>query len=234
MRARRNVAVLFLTLPFLASAAPARLPAQDTLVLARKALNVTTGAFDGCAASGTPSPNGSQYQQLLVLNQKKNRSAEPGDADLDSSVTLAALLAHSRDDSRRWNDAKAGEVVGYVLHVKPGGKTETTNCRVGDPVHRDTHIELTVSETDTMENRRVIVEVTPRWRAAEKDAGTDWSTQTLQQTIEGHWVRVRGWLLFDAEHRRQAENTNNGGDKNWRATSWEIHPISRLETVQQP
>ena len=41
--------------------------------------------------------------------------------------------------------------------------------------------------------------------------GVDWSTVTLQQTIEGHWVKVRGWLMFDSEHKSQAENTHPGG-----------------------
>jgi hypothetical protein len=53
--------------------------------------------------------------------------------------------------------------------------------------------------------------------------GVDWSTNALKATIEGHLVKVRGWLFFDAEHRDQAENTapENLGD--WRATACEVH-----------
>ena len=40
--------------------------------------------------------------------------------------------------------------------------------------------------------------------------------------------------MFDAEHKNKAENTHNGGDGNWRATAWEIHPISALTLVSQP
>jgi len=171
---------------------------------------------------------------IRPLNRLKNRSAEPRDADVDSSVTLAAMLAPSSNDAGRFAETKAAEISGFVFRVIPGGRTETTNCRKGDPVHRDTHIELTNSPTDTAEIQRVIVEVTPRWRAGLKGDGTDWSTATLQQTIERRWIKVRGWLLFDTEHKAQAENTNPGGTKNWRATAWEIHPITSIVVVSQP
>jgi len=80
----------------------------------------------------------------------------------------------------------------------------------------------------------VIVEVTPRWRAMMKLQGVDWSTNSLQKTLPGHWVRVRGWLLFDLEHAGEAENTNPGHPRNWRATAWEIHPVTGIETTQKP
>ena len=190
---------------------------------------VAQGDFDGCPDSGT-----AKLVSVRPLNRLKNRSAEPQDADVDTSVTLSAMLAPSTNDSGRFSEAKGAFITGFVYRVLPGGKTETTNCRKGDPVHRDTHIELTNSPTDTAEIRRVIVEVTPRWRAARKGQGIDWSTATLQQTIERRWIKVRGWLLFDAEHKGEAENTHNGGNKNWRATAWEVHPITSLVVVPQP
>ncbi len=187
------------------------------------------GDFDASPDSGNAIP-----ANVRVLNRLKNRSAPPQDGDIDSSVTLAAILAPSTNDAARFNDGKGAEITGYVFRVIPGGHFETTNCKKGDPVHRDTHIELTTSPTDTAETRRVIVEVTPRWRAAALADSADWSTATLQQTLEGHWARVRGWLMFDAEHKSQAENTHPGGDRNWRATAWEIHPITAITLVTQP
>ena len=187
------------------------------------------GDFDACPDSGNAIP-----VNVRVLNRLKNRSAPPHDSDVDSSVTLAALLAPSANDAGRFNDGKAAEIVGYVFRVIPGGRSETSNCKKGDPVHRDSHIELTASPTDTAETRRVIVEVTPRWRAAVLADSADWSTATLQHTLEGHWARVRGWLMFDAEHKSQAENTHPRGDRNWRATVWEIHPITAITLVTQP
>ena len=78
------------------------------------------------------------------------------------------------------------------------------------------------------------MEVTPRWRAAMRVAGADWSTDHLKTTIEGHWVRVRGWLYFDEEHEFESENTASGGYYNWRATAWEIHPVTSIEVVSAP
>jgi hypothetical protein len=122
---------------------------------------------------------------------------------------------------------RGAELRGYVIDVKPGGK-ETCNCKSGDVAHRDTHIELVADPNDSAPERRVIVEVSPRWRAKMLQQGVDWSTATLRNTFKDHWVTVKGWLLFDAEHANQAENTDPGGDANWRATSWEVHPITSL------
>jgi hypothetical protein len=197
-------------------------------------ITVVSGAFDGCGLEGDPKPTAPNFVKLEAWNRLKNRSAVPADADVDAAVTLAKLLGDGSDDTDHFDTARAADITGYVLHVKPGGRAESTNCRKGDPVHRDAHIELTLSPTDTAENRRVIIEVTPRWRAALKDANIDWATTTLQQTIEGKWVRVRGWLFFDGEHKSQAENTNPGNESNWRATVWEIHPVTSLRVMPHP
>jgi len=198
------------------------------------AVDVIAGAFDGCPVEGDPAPNGSNVAAIRHLNTLKNRSTAPADHDIDRVVTLDSLVGHATDDRTRFRDDAGAEISGYVLHVLPGGATETTNCRKGDPVHRDAHIELTLSATDTAENRRVVVEITPRWRAAMKDAHVDWSTTTLQHTIEGRWITVRGWLFFDSEHANDAENTHPGGASNWRATAWEVHPVTALTVLNGP
>ncbi len=182
------------------------------------------GLFDGCPPEGT-----AHSARIRRLNELKNRSAPPSDTDIDRSVTLAALLAPG-DDHARWNESKAAEISGYVFRVKSGGK-ETTNCQATDLPDEDTHIELVLSPMDSAANRRVIAEVTPRWRAAMQVQGVDWSTSALKAAIEGHWVKVRGWLFFDAEHQNQSENTAPGNTSNWRATAWEVHPVTSIEVV---
>jgi hypothetical protein len=68
-----------------------------------------------------------------------------------------------------------------------------------------------------------------------KNQGEDWSTQALKQKIKGKWVEVTGWLLFDSMHVDGAKNTNpGGGDANWRATCWEIHPITDMKVLDGP
>jgi hypothetical protein len=165
---------------------------------------------------------------LKALNRLKNRESAPNDSDIDPSATLAALLQPG-DDASRWDDQKGATLAGYVADVKVGG-IETVNCHARDALHRDTHIDLTLSAADASNERRhVIVEVTPRWRAKMKAQGTDWSTATLRQTILGRCVKVTGWLLFDAEHKPQSANTAPDNSHDWRGTAWEVHPITSMD-----
>lgn len=166
------------------------------------------------------------------LNLLKNRYTAPDPRQLDSRVTLAALLEPG-DDRDRWNDQLAAEITGYVWDVKVGG-VETVNCRATDPTGRDTHIELVFDPMNNSEGRRVIVEVTPRWRSIAQQRGEDWSTRALRDQLQGRWVRVRGWLLFDTEHEAQSVNTAPNRPRDWRATAWEIHPVTSIEVVDRP
>jgi hypothetical protein len=183
--------------------------------------------FDGCGLDGT-----AKTANLKKLNQMKNRYTVPQDNQLDHSITLSALLAPG-DDKTRWNSTSGAEVTGFVLDVKPGGG-ETCNCGKTDPVHTDTHIELVLHATDTVMTQSVVVEVTPRLQAIMSASGIDWSTKTLRKQILHKWVKVRGWMTFDSQHANAAENTNPGGAHNWKATAWEIHPVTDIQYVAAP
>ena len=181
----------------------------------------------GCPPQGNAKPD-----SVKALNILKNRVEPPADGDLDPAVTLEAMLQPG-DDEDRWDESKAGELVGFVHDVKVGG-IETTNCKATNPADRDTHIELVIDPAHAGPSQRIVVEVTPRWRDRMSAQNLDWSTETLKHDIKGHWVRIRGWLFFDQEHVDQAENTNPGNDKNWRASVWELHPISGIEVMAAP
>jgi hypothetical protein len=139
-------------------------------------------------------------------------------------------MLQTGDDTDRFDPSNGAEITGYVNDVKVGG-IETCNCHARAAGFRDTHIELVPGPDDSGPTRRVIVEVTPRIRAQEKQAGVVWTTSALKQKIVGQWVKVRGWLLFDQEHTAEAENTNPGNYKNWRATCWEIHPVFQIQVL---
>ena len=145
---------------------------------------------------------------------------------------MAALTAPG-DDRRRFDQRKAARLVGYVANVKVGG-VESTNCHAKDPASRDTHIELTLQPNNPDESLHVIVEVTPRWRALMARRGTDWSTQALRRQLLGRWIEVAGWLLYDQEHEAGAANTHRGNTRIWRATVWEVHPITSMRVVPAP
>lgn len=184
------------------------------------------GAFPGCGETGD-----AVSASVRALNRLKNRSAVPADSDIDTSVTLRALLAPG-DDRVRWSEQRAATIVGFVRDVEVGG-VETVNCHAKTPDHRDTHIVLAASAGDDGQ-RPVIVEVTPGWRARGAGAGADWSTDSLRAAFQGRWVRVTGWLMYDVEHQGQAEHTAPGRTGNWRATAWELHPVTRIEVAPSP
>jgi hypothetical protein len=181
--------------------------------------------FHGCAMEGDARSLG-----VRALDRLKNRYTAPSLADMDSRIRLAAILAPGNDISR-WKVKEGAEIIGYVSDVKRGG-IESTNCHARDDADRDTHIELVL---DPMQPRGsslpMIVEVTPRWRYLMSQRGIDWTTRGLRDRFLGRWVKVRGWMLFDAEHQRQSENTAPGRAGNWRATAWEIHPVTSIEVI---
>jgi hypothetical protein len=184
------------------------------------------GAFPGCPAAGE-----GRTSRVRALNRLKNRVTVPVARDIDSVATLSALLAPG-DDRDRWNERRAAIVVGYVRDVEVGG-VESVNCLARTPDHRDTHIELVPGPEDGGQ-LPLIVEVTPAWRRIAASRGSNWSTDSLRSLLLGRRVRVTGWLLFDMEHRRQAENTAPGRVGNWRATAWELHPVTEVEVIVQP
>lgn len=173
-------------------------------------------------------PPGGDAKSIRIqdLNKLKRRMISPTIADIDSKVTLSKFLAPG-DDTSRFDVGKGATIVGYVADVKVGG-VETVNCHAHDPKYRDTHIELTLSPLHDAEAKHVIVEVTPQWREKMAKEGVDWSTQTLRKDLLGHWIKVTGWLFFDEEHANAATNTAPKGDRIWRATAWEIHPITAI------
>ena len=181
--------------------------------------------YNGCGMEGDARSPGVQ-----ALNRLKNRYAAP--QQIDPAITLAAILAPGRDTGR-WKVKQGAEIVGYVSDVKVGG-IESTNCHAPSANERDTHIELVLDPMVGSPTQRVIVEVTPRWRAIMAAQEVDWSTRALRDRLLGRWIKVRGWMLFDVEHQNASENTAPGRERNWRATAWEIHPITSIEVVQRP
>ena len=159
-----------------------------------------------------------------AFNALKNRTALPTASDFDRRVTLEAMLAPG-DDRARWRQTAAGMIEGYVVRVHDAG-AESANCF--SPTRLDAHIEV-ATRADAPPRERVVVEITPPMRAWAQRQGGDWSTVTLQRNLTGRRVRFQGWLLFDSEHDEEAENTRPGERGNWRATAWELHPVTAIE-----
>jgi hypothetical protein len=188
------------------------------------ALSVVALAF---AAARTRCPPGgvSFTAGKAALSRLKNREAAPRAEDFDPRATLAGLLEPG-DDRARWQNERAARVEGYVVAVAEA-RVESANCFV----RRDTHIDV-AARPGAPPTERVVLEVTPRGRDAAQARGEDWSAAALRRDLTGRLCRFEGWLLFDAEHAGEAENTAPGRAGNWRATAWEIHPVTRIECAR--
>jgi hypothetical protein len=140
---------------------------------------------------------------------------------------LDALLQPG-DDSNRWSTDRAARVQGYVMDVAYAG-IEATNCY--NPCRRDIHIVIS-NRKDAPKTEQVIVEVTPNLRDWATRNGVDWSEQTLQRQLVNHWCEFEGWLYFDLGHAEESENTAPKRSGNWRATAWEIHPVTKITVIR--
>ena len=163
-----------------------------------------------------------------AFNALKNRTTLPTAADFDPRVTLDAMLTPG-EDRTRWHHTRAGAIEGYIVRVHDA-EPESANCFSGSRL--DAHIEV-ARRPDAPPNERVIVEVTPPMRDRAIGRGVDWSTATLRSQLTGRRARIEGWLLFDAEHDEESENTRPRHRGNWRATAWEIHPVTAIVVSDQ-
>ncbi|HEX8502899.1 MAG TPA: hypothetical protein VF659_20110 [Pyrinomonadaceae bacterium] len=157
----------------------------------------------------------------------KNRDAAPSPGDFDGRVSLEALLRPG-EDRARWDESRAGRVEGYVVEVEEAG-AEVANCF--SYRERDTHVSV-APRADAPRAEWVVVEVTPRARARARAEGRDWVAAALRRELIGRRCRFEGWLLFDREHAGESENTAPGARGNWRATAWELHPVTAVEVLR--
>ncbi|MFL5741203.1 MAG: hypothetical protein ACJ75B_13350 [Flavisolibacter sp.] len=182
-----------------------------------------------CGIHGSAKYNSRSWK----LDEYKNRYQFPSASDFDTSINLESLSASA--DPNGFDIDKAVILRGYVFNVKTGG-VESCNCKTNDPQYRDTHIELVPDEHHTDPQYRLIVEVTPRLRLYMADRGEDWSTPSLKQKLIGHHVEISGWLFYDAEHETGSfanDPDNVIGQKNWRASCWEVHPVTHLQLADK-
>lgn len=194
------------------------------MVVALAALSVVALLFT-LARTRCPTSGVSFTPAKAALSRLKNRGAAPRAEDFDPRVTLASLLEPG-DDRARWQNERAARIEAYVVAVGEA-RVESANCFA----RRDIHIDV-AARPGAPPTERVVLEVTPRGRDAARLRGEDWSAGALQRTLTGRLCRFEGWLLFDTEHVREAENTAPGRPGNWRATAWEIHPVTRIECAR--
>lgn len=160
------------------------------------------------------------------LHRLKNRTSFPQASDFDTSVSLEALLQPG-NDTNRWSTNRAARIQGEVIDVAYAG-SEAANCF--SPCRRDIHINVATRKGVTL-REQVVVEVTPKLSDWASQQGMDWTEEALRAQLIGHWCEFEGWLYFDAGHAEESENISPGKPGNWRATAWEIHPVTKITVI---
>jgi hypothetical protein len=207
-------------------------PQTNTAAVRTRRFILIVAAASAAAAAPLWLPKTCGIQWALISAEErglialKNRVQVPASDDFDRRVSLDALLARGRD-ATRWSDRYAASIEGYVIVVRPGA-VEFANCL--SFTERDIHLHV-ARVPDAPVGEHVVVEVTPHWRSWARQHGLDWSLAALQRLV-GKRVRLEGWLLFDIEHDDESENTNPGLVHNWRATAWELHPVTSIRVLE--
>jgi hypothetical protein len=189
-------------------------------------------SYKGCGLSGKVTSHCGE-----ALNRLKNRYTSPTSDSINSAITLKAIVAPG-DDVSRWKTSDAAQVTAFVASVEPGGVKESCNCGRSDL--QDVHINLVASPSDVGHaTKYVVAEITPRMQSLHPSWTLDWARGNLAN----HWVRFTGWMLLDGMHSRESFNTKEESQQKcgslevkeiWRATAWEIHPITGIEVVHAP
>jgi len=103
-------------------------------------------------------------------------------------------------------------------------KGESVSCDLDGPSHNDIHLEL-AERIGPAPCERVITEISPHFRPKK------WTSQRLQQVRHAKLpIRVTGHLFWDASH----SPCGQGEPEQWRATTWEIHPVYWVEVCKKP
>jgi hypothetical protein len=136
-------------------------------------------------------------------------------------------------------------VIAYLYFVEDTSKGavnggETTNCRLRLPNSFDYHIGLgfdpalakQILKTKPqpvrgkpvkMDKTSVVAEMTPHTRAPK------WTFARVN-SLQGQQVKVVGQLMLDNLHLNVKDDCGfpNAGKSCWRATVWEVHPVSQF------
>jgi hypothetical protein len=189
----------------------------------------------------------------VETNRRKNRTDQP---DTSYLVTLGAIRALT--DSTLWHMSSRAQwtaadrlvvhpyegtpvtVVGFFEIIRPqSGSSESTNCRATAERDTDWHIAL-VASTNEREPEAVVVEPTPRT----KRRNNGWTPANARQfairkSVGGArdttvpQVRVTGFLMLDPSHPHAIRRACTGNCTPprccYRATLWEIHPVTKIE-----
>lgn len=209
----------------------------------------------GCSNSDTPRYDAFlnlMKNQLVSRDQPVQKTFTTLKDFQDLDARLPAGLKKGNHGEFRTELAALGEgrvfaTTGYLYYVSKAG-AESVNCNLTAAEAIDLHIGIGFDKSLAAQVRElrkarkgiptelkrrlmmesVVVEMTPHFRATVAEA---WSFEGVRAQ-EGMPVRVTGQLMADNEHNIRSQNCAlPGADlaKCWRASAWELHPVTRLE-----
>lgn len=186
---------------------------------------------DGGFANGKPIT-----PPIAALNELKNRISAPDEDDINTAITADTFVNGPITDINSGAGAgfdpnKGADVTGYIAEIKSGG-AETCNCQTTDQQWWDTHIYVSPVPGVTDKSKCFIVEVTPRFRLNGGSSLVNESTQQLESSLPvGTKIEITGWQFYDTEHLQNAANNPHHAKSVWRATCWEIHPVTDIKII---
>jgi hypothetical protein len=172
--------------------------------------------INGQNVCGPTGDAGDPKTQALDSNKNRTDTPNPGAYIPVDWNTLTNLPTDQVDQLQ----GAPVEVEGYLSHriqVENSGSGESTNCHLTNLDEVDWHMYLTNQPAQGIASA-IIVETTPRTRPLHS-----WDQNKLTQLVDSSTrVRISGWLMYDWQHI--------GVIGTQRATVWEVHPITRIET----
>jgi len=180
--------------------------------------------YRGCPACGT----------AKSVKAKRDNALKNRDGRADNIKVLRVEDIRNSIYNNNFYPNMAVELTGYVASVVKGGVKETCNCGRDDLL--DVQINIVASwEERTNAREYVVLEISPRW---EEQLGLDEGhyqlmLAKLKKEIEHKRVTFRGWMFYDSVHIDESESTNPGNVRNWRATPWELHPVTFYKVLPE-
>ncbi len=189
------------------------------------------------ATEGLQPPDGFNADVTLsmLINAPSPKKPEAGQDFTNKTPVSVSVTDAVTKKVTSFNEGQNVEIEGYIAYVKAGG-IESCNCGSTDLQYMDTHIYVSPDKEHANAQSKpdcLIVEVTPRLRIQETQAGRDWSTPTLISSLRpGTHVRMMGYLFDDQEHRPNSLIDSEKTSTNiWRASCWELHPVTDIQIL---
>jgi len=228
--------LLLLVLSFSISAVPVKKTTHKSKTKPKPCTEGTS--FRDCVACGS-----AVRESFRDLNVLKNRD----DAATDPEEVTVADIRKKANDSGHFDPSQQVVVTGYVASLDKGGFQESCNCGRSDL--RDIHINIVAKESEQNDKTKfVVVEITPRWQKKFDMDDSDYNAllDDVKTQIRHKWVKFEGWMLRDIAHLTESKTTASSGTPVctgkkdepkpciWRATPWEVHPVTKYTVVAGP